>query len=282
MPVRPRPAPDLPLNALRALEAAARLGGFAPAAAELGVAPNAVTAHVKALEERLGLPLFHRHPRGVQLTEAGRRALPALTAAFDALDQAKTHLRHEAAPPRLSVAALPAVAQLWLRPRLARLQAAIPGLSVSITAMEAPPAPKRSPQDIAIFIGPGGRDHIVPVAAPDAGQGPRLGDGSWADDWAHWQAGAGGVALPGSGAGPVHSLYALAVDDALQGAGVLMGRLSLIAGHLRAGRLAELGPRVAIRQGIEIAARNHAPLTVRAARLLRVELATGDRPGAAG
>ncbi|MFZ1512589.1 MAG: LysR family transcriptional regulator, partial [Tabrizicola sp.] len=58
MPVAPPPLTRLPLNALRAFEAAARTGAFTLAAAELGVTPGAVTAHVKALEERLGAALF--------------------------------------------------------------------------------------------------------------------------------------------------------------------------------------------------------------------------------
>ena len=70
MPVAPPPLTRLPLNALRAFEAAARTGAFTLAAAELGVTPGAVTAHVKALEGRLGaaLLLFERQARGVRLT----------------------------------------------------------------------------------------------------------------------------------------------------------------------------------------------------------------------
>ena len=64
MPVAPPPLTRLPLNALRAFEAAARTGAFTLAAAELGVTPGAVTAHVKALEDRLGAVLFERQARG--------------------------------------------------------------------------------------------------------------------------------------------------------------------------------------------------------------------------
>ncbi len=64
MPVAPPRPKGLALNALRAFEAAARLGGFAAAAEELGVTAGAVTAHVKALEEALGAPLFERHAKG--------------------------------------------------------------------------------------------------------------------------------------------------------------------------------------------------------------------------
>ncbi len=63
MPVDP-PRSALPLTALRAFEAAARLGGFAAAAAELGVTAGAVSAQVKGLEDRLGAPLFARGSTG--------------------------------------------------------------------------------------------------------------------------------------------------------------------------------------------------------------------------
>jgi LysR family glycine cleavage system transcriptional activator len=93
----PRPK-DLPLNALRAFEAAARLGGFAAAAQELGVTPGAVTAHVKTLEAQLGAALFERTARGVELNALGQRVLPGFIEAFDALGEAVQTLRLEAAP----------------------------------------------------------------------------------------------------------------------------------------------------------------------------------------
>ena len=135
MPVAPPRPKDLPLSALRTFEAAARLGGFAAAAQELGVTSGAVTAQIKGLEARLGAALFERGPRGVVLTALGIRALPALMAAFDALALAAQHLRAEAAPRVVHIATLPAIAQLWLSPRLPALRAAHPDIMLSITAM---------------------------------------------------------------------------------------------------------------------------------------------------
>ena len=65
-----------PLNSLRAFEVAARLGGFAAAAQELHVTPAAVSYQIKTLEDSLGLELFSRLPRGIQLTSAGQELLP--------------------------------------------------------------------------------------------------------------------------------------------------------------------------------------------------------------
>ena len=78
-----RPLP--PLNALRAFETTARHLSFKLAAKELNVTPAAVSHQVKALEDLLGVPLFHRLTRALRLTEAGQVALPALTEGFDKL-----------------------------------------------------------------------------------------------------------------------------------------------------------------------------------------------------
>ena len=78
MPLAP-PRPRLPPHtAVRAFEAAARLGSFARAAQELFVTPAAVAHQVKALEDWAGGALFERHSQGIRLTPHGRRALPAL------------------------------------------------------------------------------------------------------------------------------------------------------------------------------------------------------------
>lgn len=267
MAVAPPKPKDMPLNALRAFEAAARLGGFAAAADELGVTPAAVTAHVKGLEAELGAPLFARGAKGVELTALGKRTAPAFALAFDALSQAVRDLREEALPQVVHVAALPAIAQLWLSPRLPALRAEAPDIAVSITAMEAPPNLKRSPYDLCLFYGDGahGRiadDALFPVCAPsflprlqgveDLAAVPCLSDATWRDDWAHWLA----VAAPDGRVvprGPVFSLYALAVEEAVNGAGVLMGRRALIAAHVARGALVQpFGPQVPIAEGLHL------------------------------
>lgn len=250
MPVAPPRPKDLPLTALRAFEAAARLGGFAAAAQELGVTPGAVTAHVKQLEATLGAPLFTRTPRGVRLTTLGQQSLPQFTQAFDALGMAVNDLRAAAAPRTVHIATLPAIAQLWLSPRLPALRAAAPDITVSITALEQPPNLKRSPYDLSLFFheDPQGRiapDTIFPVCAPalatrlrslsDIAQHPCLSDASWSDDWSLWAQSL--PEPPPLGQGPTFSLYALAVEECVNGAGLLIGHDALVATHLRDGRL---------------------------------------------
>lgn len=261
-PPRPR---DLPLNALRAFEAAARLGGFAAAAVELGVTPGAVTAHVKALEDMLGAALFRRGAKGVELTPMAARVLPEMTAAFDAMAAASHSLRDAAAPRRVHIATLPAIAQLWLSPRLPGLRALAPEISVSITAMEQPPNLKRAPYDLCLFYGEGPghvveTDEIFPVCAPsvaarlttpqDLQNVACLSDATWAEDWDIWLR----HAAPESGVvpvGPVFSLYALALEEVANGAGVMIGHSALVARHLETGRLvAPFGQRVPLGRGL--------------------------------
>ncbi|WP_269583318.1 LysR family transcriptional regulator [Roseibium sp. Sym1] len=254
MPVAP-PFPRLPsLNALRAFEAAARLGGFALAAEELQVTPGAVAAQIKSLEEDIGAALFVRHARGVGLTALGKRALPGFVAAFDSLGLAVTALRREAAPRRVHIAALPALAELWLAPKLPAIRTRLPEVDVSITAMEVPPNLKRVPFDLCLFYAGSGaadgaalvQDEMLPVCAPEVARSltrPEdllnavcLTDTAWAGDWQTWADGA----FPGlefAPRGPVFSLYSLAVQEALSGAGVLMAHRSLVAGHLASGAL---------------------------------------------
>jgi LysR family glycine cleavage system transcriptional activator len=262
MPVKPL-RPRLPsLNALRAFEAAARCGSFVRAADELGVTPGAVTQQIRQLEAWLGFPLFRRLAQGVAPTEAALEALPRLTRGFDTLAQAVQGLRDSqsfAMPGgrALTIAALPCIAQLWLSPRLAALQRALPNLHVSISAMEQPPDPRREPHDLSIFYRepgtvPGGMtvpdaDAILPVCTPvlakvitslpDLAGQTLLHDAVWRSDWARWLAFAGGPAAVDAARGPSFSLYSLALDAALSGSGVLMGRTSLVGPLLSEGRL---------------------------------------------
>ncbi len=251
MPVSPpRPKP-LPLTALRAFEAAARLGGFAAAALELGVSPGAVSAHVKTLEDTLRAPLFVRSAKGVELTALGARVLPEFTAAFDHLGQAVHLLHREATPQVVHIAALPAVAQLWLSPRLPALRAASPDIEISITAMETPPNLKRAPYDLCLFYDtdlgePVDSDEIFPVCSPavaarlhsvaDLQNVPCLSDSTWSSDWIKWLQ----ATCPQAGItprGPTFSLYALAVEETVNGAGVLIGHAALIQRQLNSGVL---------------------------------------------
>ena len=251
-PVRPK-GPHL--NALRAFEAAARLGSFTAAADELSVTPGAVTQHIKSLEAWAEAPLFHRNARGVVLTPLAEELLPGFTKAFDQLGLAVQALRTRAAPDRLRVAALPSIAQLWLPPRLQNLRLMHPEISVSVVAMESAPSLMREPFDMTLFYDTAPlttgqieitRDRIFPVCAPDIAA--RLGsivdlnsetllhDAAWAGDWDLW------LTAQSDGAkvvrtGTVHSLFSVALEEARHGGGVLIAHEALVQPLLDSGEL---------------------------------------------
>jgi LysR family glycine cleavage system transcriptional activator len=123
-----------PLNALRAFEAAARLGGFAAAADELCVTASAVSQQVKTLEDWLGVPLFQRQPRGLVLTERGRRYRAELAEALDAMHRATQAVRRRDGRESLTVTTTHSFAAHWLAPRLHRFSELHPEIDVRVWA----------------------------------------------------------------------------------------------------------------------------------------------------
>jgi LysR family glycine cleavage system transcriptional activator len=121
-----------PLNALRVFEAAARHLSFKEAAAELSITQAAVSHQVKSLEEYLGVELFRRAGRGVQLTEAARACLPKLREGFDALATAVELLRERAEEGELVITAPPVFTARWLMPRLASFAKKEPKVEVHV------------------------------------------------------------------------------------------------------------------------------------------------------
>ena len=250
----PRPSAP-PLNALRAFESAARLGGFKAAAAELSVTPGAVAQHIKALEHWVGAPLFERMSHGVRLTDLGADVIGDFSYAFDRLGQAVIKLREGAGPRAIRVAVLPSIAQLWLSSRLPDIRAIDPDTTISITALDHPPNLAREPYDLSIFFREPGefehgvevcRDAIFPVCAPSmaASLGEPgdlagllfLHDVSMTDDWRQWL----DYAVPEqhvNTSGPTFSLYSLALQEVENGAGIIIGHEPLVRASLRKGSL---------------------------------------------
>ena len=140
------------LAALRALEAAVRLGSFKDAAGELSISPTAVSHHIKTLEQNLGVALFVRGTRkvsataaGTHLAEAVNRGLSGIVAAVD------DHVEGEKI---LTVSTTPAFGSLWLVPRLRRFQTQFPHYRVRLETDTAPADLTRDRRvDIAIRYG---------------------------------------------------------------------------------------------------------------------------------
>lgn len=243
----------LQLNALRAFEASARLGGFARAAQELKVTPGAIAALVKTLEAQYGAALFERHAKGVRLTPLGESVSTQFTEAFDAVEAAARTLRRLAAPQRVHIVTSPALAQLWVGPRLPRLTEMLAPIEISVTAVDEPPNLKRSPFDLCLFyterVARGQRrlaeEEVLPVCVPalatritaaqDLASVRCIQDVGWRD-WDVWSQ----AVMPEQhfvARGPGFSLYSIALQQALLGAGVLIGRRSLVQPYLDSGEL---------------------------------------------
>ena len=123
-----------PLNALRVFESAARHLSFKEAAAELHITQAAVSHQIKSLEEQLGVELFRRAGRGVQLTEAARASLPRLREGFDALAAAVETIHERSAETELVITAPPVFTARWLMPRLAEFSRRAPDIEVRVVA----------------------------------------------------------------------------------------------------------------------------------------------------
>lgn len=263
MSVNP-PRPKGPsLNALRAFEAAGRHQSFVLAADELSVSPGAVSQHIKTLEAWSGVTLFQRNAQGVELTRAGLSVIQRFTVAFDALSDAAHDLRNLSTQIEIHIAALPAVAQLWLPSRLGKIRQAFPDIRFFVTAMETPPNLTREMYDIRLFIGEHCADNaderaivpdeIVPVCAPSLAERitkpghlntvPLLQDQTWSNDWVQWS-NLTGEHLDDATSGPGYSLYSLAVEEAKSGAGALMGHRMLIERALAEETLVSVYPKM--------------------------------------
>ncbi len=256
MPVSPPRPKGPPLNALRAFEAAARLGGFNNAAEELCVTSGAISQHIKTLEDWVGAKLFERRSQAVELTNIGEEVVEEFSSAFDALGNAVRLLRNKTSVSSINIAALPSIAQLWLSPRLTAIRSAFPHIIISITALENPPNLNREIFDISLFFEATSnanknemileQDIILPVCSPEIAKRLKkpadlanetcLYDVLWPNDWTNWlKKAAPEVTTPKNG--PSYSLFNIAVEETKNGAGVLIGHKSLLEAALKSGDL---------------------------------------------
>jgi LysR family glycine cleavage system transcriptional activator len=127
-----RPLP--PLNALRAFEATARHLSFSKAAAELHVTPAALSHQIRGLEDLLGLKLFHRRARSIDLTESARLIYPGVRTGFEAIRDAVERLGRGRDDRILVVSSSPGLTAKWLVPRLYRFLGRHPDIETRISA----------------------------------------------------------------------------------------------------------------------------------------------------
>ncbi|SAK90058.1 transcriptional regulator [Caballeronia hypogeia] len=252
--------PTLPsLNALRAFEAAGRLGSFKEAAAELHVTHGAVSQQVRLLEEWLGAPLFERHNRRVVLTPAARAYLTEIGPLFDQLAHATARYGLSEAVARPLTVNAPATFTLrWLVPRLETFRARHPGIEVRIETSNEPVESLKDAYDMVIrggpdtFYGYAMRPFLaeerlpvcclallrrVPLRAPDdLRHHTLLHTSSLPRVWPDWLA---QVDLPELRPAAVLTFdhFYLTLQAAVDGMGIAMGPTALVAGDLAAGRL---------------------------------------------
>jgi LysR family transcriptional regulator, glycine cleavage system transcriptional activator len=250
-----------PLNAVRAFEAAARHLSFTRAAEELNVTQAAVSHQVKALEERLQVPLFRRLNRGLVLTEAGAGYLKELEDILDRLEQATERLRASEATGIITVSTSTSFAAKWLVPRLQRFRDRRPDIDVRIDANDSLTDFRRDNVDLAIRYGRGVypglssvqllQDIVFPVCSPHLLEGGHplrepsdlkhftlLHDQGVVEDWRTWLRTAGVTDLDPS-RGPVFSHSAMLIEAAIAGQGVALARRSMVARDVREGRLVQ-------------------------------------------
>ena len=254
-----------PLNALRAFDAAARHMSFQLAAEELSVTPAALSYQIRHLEERLGVKLFHRLNRAVELTDHGVLIQPGIHDGFERFNEAMRRLSRARAGNVLTVSAGPAFTAKWLAPKLYHFIAANPEIDVRISANLGLVDLEHDDVDVAIRFGrgvyPGCRstklfdEYVTPLCSPKLLEGdvPLESPTDLAhhmfihDDthvgvfelanWPAWLSAAGvGEINPERHA--VHFNVAdHALDAAIAGAGVVLGREILAQSDIEAGRL---------------------------------------------
>jgi len=143
----------LPLNALRVLDAAARHLSFTRAADELAVTPAAVGQQIRALEETLGVVIFRRLARGLELTPEALRALPSLREGFRCFEESVRLLQEGQASNVLTIAAPRELVAKWLSARLAAYGAASPGKRFVLVALDGLPDFSEANLDLALYFG---------------------------------------------------------------------------------------------------------------------------------
>ena len=247
-----------PLNAIRAFEAAARLGGVKQAAEELFVTPSAVSHQLKSLEGFLGVDLFRRAGRQIELTPAGERYRTSVT---HALDEVELATRRVMAPPDgavVTVSVAPSFLTRWLVPRVREFQDQHPDIELRLSANSGPIDFTWSEIDMAIYFGEGEWSGVeahflqqvvlVPVCSPGFLEGRRIADlqtlsrqtlidvstrpTAWDDFLAGFE-----IKRPKRGKRLRFSSTSLAIGAAMEDLGVALADARLIAREVKYGQL---------------------------------------------
>jgi LysR family glycine cleavage system transcriptional activator len=259
------------LNALRAFEAAARHLSFKGAAHELNVSQSAVSHQIKALEDNLGLTLFVRRPREVELTLNGQHYYPILREAFDRIAEGTEQMLGNRSTSILTVQVYSTFTIQWLLPRLKRFQAEKSDIQVRLHTSQANTDFHHEAVDVSILIGQANNptlhydrlfdSHLFPVCSPDYLQqnGPIVSPIDLKnhallqvfpspEDWPNWVS---GMKMEPFSHNSKLQLQMESYNDALasaaQGLGVALGQQPYMNQYLESESLVEIFPNQRIR-----------------------------------
>lgn len=259
------------LDLLRGFVAVARRGSVTQAAADLFLTQSAISRQIRGLEEHLGLPLFHRRHRALDLTPEGERLFRLADAWLTQLSEHLDALRQHAAHSPVTLTSTIGLVSLWLLPRLGDFQLAHPAIDVRVAAGNRLVDLEREAVDVAMRYGPTAHaplgtllfdEEIVPVASPALGLDPVLEHNDFGQltllefdelarpwlRWADWAAALGMKRLkPRARLG--FNQYDQVIFAALAGHGLALGRWPLVAQMVADGRLMALRTR-----GVQMAA----------------------------
>jgi LysR family transcriptional regulator, glycine cleavage system transcriptional activator len=257
-----------PLSQLRAFEAVARHLSFTRAAEELHVTPGAVSQQIRSLEQLLGEVLFVRTKRSVKLTDAAIRMLPDIQAGFEALSRAVNSETNVLTGKTLTVSVAPSFASKWLVPRLPDFSDRHPEIDLRISATVALTDFRRDNVDLAIRFGRGTYNDVhterllpetvTPLCSPDLLKGKgrmrnpedlkkhrllhdmsiSMAGESEQSAWERWLKLVGAKHVSAQ-RGTRFSLAELALQAAIERAGVVLGRMVLAESDIAAGRLVQ-------------------------------------------
>ncbi len=251
--------PHLPLNALRAFEAAARHLSFTRAAIELCVTQTAISHQVKLLEQRLGVELFRRLPRGLMITEDGLALLPTLQDSFDRMADMLQRFEDGHVRDVLTLGSVGTFAVGWLLPRLSAFQERYPFIEVRLSTNNNRVDIAAEGLDYAIRFGNGAWHDTeaeelfeaphsalcVPAIASqlnspqDVAARPLLRSYRM-DEWPEWFEAAG--VTPPKIKGIVFDSSVLMIEAALQGAGIALAPPLMFSRQLSSGALEQPFP----------------------------------------
>lgn len=249
-----------PINWVRSFEVAARHRNLSHAARELGVTHGAVSRQVAQLEAFLELTLVERSNAGLDLTAQGVRLAESLHEAFGQIDRAFEELKPGLR--QLTVTVLPSFAVHWLVSRLGRFYAAHPDFEIRLLTTRRLVDLNREEVDLGLRYGRGGwpgleaelllEDQLYPVTAPDLARKVDMRTlGGFMrhivhsdavidhENWLNWLK-AAGYGMADLSRQPVYDDTGIAMQAALQGQAIILGRSSLVDGHIAAGRLVRL------------------------------------------